>query len=379
MSGDMTGPAPAMAISELAAAALSCAALARARALAEWVGPGRTLTASGVLRPAEAVRACQDLGIEVPGPRLRSALDVDELMRDWLVAAAAGFVEMDGRHARAAPDLPAAGGGAHAGPEAIVSAWAQAAVAVLDLDEEPCSACLLVLDELSAADGPVTVDRLAGAVQGVLEPGMPESVPCPDCGQAHGPGGLLGLGDLLADEGEEDLAGHVEGAAGDLLAFGAVDIAGGAVRLTPLGSLLAAAVFDGLAPPPEADAEALVSAIGELPPPVARTVARRWLDARSAADAARELLAFAESADSAERLAAVAFAAQLGTGAKDAWRTWAGRPGIGAYARQWLRSQGEAVAEEPADEAWLAVDSLSVLLDDLTDIVPPVLLQAVLA
>jgi Plasmid pRiA4b ORF-3-like protein len=364
---------------ELAGAALSCAVLARARALAEWVGPGRTLTASGVLRPAEAVRACQDLGIEVPGPRLRSALDVDELMRGWLAAVAAGFLQIDGRRARAAPDLPAAGCATHPGAKAIVSAWVQAAAAVLDLDEEPCAACLMVLHELNAADGPLTVDQLTGAVRGVLEPEVPEGVPCPGCGQVHGPGGLPGLGDLLGDEDEEDLAGHVEGAVDGLLAFGAVDIVGGEARLTPLGGLLAAAVFAGLAPSPEADAETLVTAIGELPPPVARTVARPWLDARSTADAARELLAFAGSADSSERLAALAFAAQLGTGAADAWRPWAKRPGIGAYARQWLRSRGEVVAEDPADEAWLAVDSLSAMLDGLTDIVAPLLLQAVLA
>jgi Plasmid pRiA4b ORF-3-like protein len=383
VSGYMADRSPAMVTPELAVAALSCAALARACSLAEWVGPGRTLTASGVLRPAEAVRACQDLGIEVPGPRLRSALDVDELMGDWLAAAAAGFLQIDGRRARAAPDLPAAGSATPPDPNAIVRAWVQAAAAVLDLDEEPCAACLTVLHELHAADGPLTVDQLAGAVRGVLEPEVPEGAPCPGCGQVHGPGDLLGLGDLLGDEDEdedeEDLAEHVEGAVDGLLAFGAVDTVDGAARLTPLGSVLAAAVFDGLAPSPEADAEALVSAISELPPPVARTVARPWLGARSTADAARELLAFAESADSGERLAALAFAGQLGTEATDVWQQWAKRPGIGAYARQWLRSQGEVVAEDPADEAWLAVDSLSAMLDGLTDIVPPLLLQAVLA
>jgi hypothetical protein len=75
----------------------------------------------------------------------------------------------------------------------------------------------------------------------------------------------------------------------------------------------------------------------------------------------------------------LAFAGELGSEATDAWRQWAKRPGIGAYARQWLRSQGEDVAEDAADEAWLAVDSLSAMLDRLTDVVPPLLLQAMLA
>lgn len=263
-----------------------------------------------------------------------------------------------------------------------MSAWIQAAVAVLDLDEEPCAVCLVVLHELHAVDVPLTVDQLVGAVRRGVEPEEPEGAPCPDCGQIHGPGDMLGLGDLLgdADEGEEDLAQHVDGAVEGLLAFGAVRTTGGAARLTPLGSLLAATVFEGLAPSPEADAETLVSAIGELPLPVARTVARPWLDARSTADAARELLIFAESTDSSERIAALAFAGQLGSEAAGAWWQWAKRPGpgIGAYARQWLRSQGEDVAEDAADEPWLAVDALSATLDRLTEVVPPSLLQAVL-
>jgi len=262
-----------------------------------------------------------------------------------------------------------------------MSAWIQAAVAVLDLDEEPCATCLMVLYELHAVDAALTVDQLVGTVRGVVDPEGPEGAPCPGCGQAHGPGEMLGLGDLLGgeDDYEEDLAEHVDGAVEGLLAFGAVGTADGAARLTPLGSLLAAAVFEGLAPSPEANAETLVSAIGELPLPVARTVARPWLDARSTADAARELLIFAESADSSERIAALAFAGQLGSEATGAWWQWAKRPGIGAYARQWLRSQGEDVAEDAADEAWLAVDALSAMLDRLTEVVPPLLLQAMLA
>ena len=112
---------------------------------------------------------------------------------------------------------------------------------------------------------------------------------------------------------------------------------------------------------------------------MAWTVAQPWLGARSAADAARELLAFAESADGGQRVAALAFAGELGSDATDAWREWAKRPGTGAYARQWLRSEGEEVPEDPADEAWLAVDGLSVMLDTLADTVPPFLIQAMLA
>ena len=102
--------APELADAALADAAMSSPALDRALRLAAWVGHSRTLTANGVLRPVEAVQACDDLGIDLPGPRLRSALDVWELMRGWTTAVAAGFLELDGRHAWSAPDLPGPGG-----------------------------------------------------------------------------------------------------------------------------------------------------------------------------------------------------------------------------------------------------------------------------
>ena len=357
---------------------MSCAAMARARRLAEWVGPGRVLTASGVLRPAEAAQACRDLGIQLPGPRLRSALDVAELMRDWATAAAAGLLEIDGRQARA-QGLGQGDSSAPAGPESVLDAWARAATTLLDLGEEPCAGCLMVLHELHTAAGQLTVEQLEDAVAAVLEPVEPGGMPCPECGEVHGPGDLLNLDNLLGGEDEGDVAGHAADAVAGLLAFGAAHADDTAVRLTPLGTVLARSVFQGRAPSPDADVATVVSVISELPPPVARTVAWAWLDARSPAGAARELLTFAESAASGDRVAALAFAGGLGTGTIDAWREWAQRPGIGAYARQWLASQGEEVAEDPADEAWLAVDGLCVMLDTLADTMPPFLLQMLLA
>ena len=368
---------------EVADTALSCRALVRARDLAEWVGPGRTLTASGVLRPAEAVQACRDLGIELPGPRLRSALDVADLMRDWMTAAAAGFLELDGRRVRAAQDLPEAGSSTHPDLDAILHAWVQAATVALDLGEQPCAGCLTMLHELYSADEPLTMAQLATAVRTVLEPPEleePEALPCPGCGKVHGPGDLFSLGDFLSDENdEEDVASHAADTVTGLLEFGAADVTDETVRLTPLGAVLATSVFQGRAPSPDADAATLMSAISELPPPVAWTVAQPWLGARSTADAARELLTFAESADGNQRVASLAFAGELGSDATEAWREWAKRPGIGAYARQWLRSQGEQVPEDPADEVWLAVDALSVMLDELAETVPPFLIQGMLA
>src|SRR5215472_12310325 len=155
---------PESASPELAAAALACAPLARALKLAEWVGTGRALTSTGVLRPAEATRACLDLGIELAGPKLRSALDVDELMRDWDTALVAGFLLIDGRRVWAAQDLPDMGSSAHPDPKAVLDAWMRAAAFFLNLDEDLCASCLTVVLALHEADGPLTLGQLANAV-----------------------------------------------------------------------------------------------------------------------------------------------------------------------------------------------------------------------
>src|SRR5258708_12245305 len=98
-------PRPSLVSPELAEAALSCGPLARARQLAIWVGQGRELTGTGVLRPADAAEACRVLGIELSPGRLRSAKDVPGLMRDWEVAVTAGFIEPGASRVYAASDL----------------------------------------------------------------------------------------------------------------------------------------------------------------------------------------------------------------------------------------------------------------------------------
>ncbi len=398
-------PSAGVVSADLADAALACTALARARKLAEWVGPGRELTSSGVLRPAVAAEACRALGISLPGTRLRSALDVDVLMQDWVAALNAGFVVADGRRACAAPGLTAP-----PDPEGVLNAWVRTAALGIGVAGEPCAGCITVLHELFVADEPLSLEELADAVA-APDPEAAIGEPCPDCGRVHDAADLLGIGDLAYDEDEDndehedddeeyddqegeyedeydeeeyvedddgDSREHAEGTVAGLAAFGAAVASDGAVRLTPLGSMLAAAVFEGCAPAPDADAGALVSVISEVPPPVARTMTRPWLDARSADAAARELLAFAESADGEQRVAALAFCRELGPEAADAWREWAERPGFGAYARQWLATHGEPAAQDPADEAWLAVEALSIMLDTLPDMLPPSLLTAVL-
>ncbi|HEX6507633.1 MAG TPA: hypothetical protein VF221_08385, partial [Chloroflexota bacterium] len=287
----MLPPSVTVISADLADAALSCPALVRARKLADWVGAGRELTSSGVLRPAVAVEACRALGIPLPTQRLRSALDVDELMLDWAVANDARFIVTNGRYAYASPDLAAP-----PDPELLLNAWVKVAVTGLGVPDDPCAGCLTVLHELHTGGQPQSIEDLAAAVTALAEPETTRSEPCPDCGGIHNSADLLGLGDLLGGDliGGEEIDGtdgleHAEGTIAGLAAFGAVATADmdepdsadddGTFRLTPLGSVLAAAVFEGGAPEPDADAGAVISAISDVPPRVAWTMMRPWLDA----------------------------------------------------------------------------------------------------
>ncbi len=367
-------PSLADVAADLADAALACPALVRARKLAGWVGPGKELTSSGVLRPALVAEACGVLDIRLPRARVRSALDVHELMGDWAAAVDAGFIVAEGRRAYATSAM-------RAGPDAerVLNCWVQAAAGAIGADE-PCAGCLAVLIELGQSERPLSLDELANAVA-AAEPDVPGGEPCPDCGRVHAPADLLGIGDLLDDEdpGEPDSGEHAEATVETLLAFGAVDSSGELVRPTPLGSLLAAVVFAGYAPPPEADASAVMALSSDVPLPLAVKLAGPWLAARPADAAVRELLTFAESADGAERIAALAFADEIGPDAAAAWREWAEQPGFGAYARQWLADLGEPVTQDPADEGWLVTEALSIILDTLPDTVPPLLLAELLS
>ena len=356
-------PQPSAVTPELAEAALDCVALSRARKLAEWIGAGRQLTSSGVLKPALATQACRALGIELPPGRLRTALDVDELMQDWEVACLAGYIIPGSSRVRAT------GRSADATPQNVLEDWLRAASAELGLPGEPCPGCLTVLHELSEADGPLGLARLAEALRSA-EPAEDEDAPCPDCGEVHD---LPPLAAMIGYDGDDDLddsAEHAESAVVGLLRYGAATALASApagpgssgqawVRLTELGRMLAESIFIGCAPSADADIAALLEVLSVVPPQIAERLAAPWLAARSPAAAVTELLAYAESAEPARRMIAMAFAMGIGPEAAPAWRKWADRPGFGAYARVWLTEQGEEVAEHPGDQAWLTVEAFA--------------------
>jgi hypothetical protein len=377
-------PRPAAVTPELAEAALNCVPLARARKLAEWIGASRQLTGSGVLRPALAAEACHALGIELPPGRLRTALDVHELMQDWDLACYAGYIIPNGSRVRATRRL------ADTSPQGLLQSWLNAASAELGLPDEPCTGCLTVLHELSTAGGPLDLSRLAEAVRS-LAPGNAEDEDeqCPACGEVHDP---PDLDVLIGDDEDDDLddsAEHAESTIAGLVSFGAatspvaLSAPGGSseimVRLTPLGRMLAEAIFTGCAPPADADVATLIDVLGVVPPKIAEQMAAPWLAARGPATAVRELLAYAEAAEPDRRLITMAFAMGTGPEAAPAWREWAERPGFGAYARMWLTEQGEEVPEQSGDQAWLTVEALSAAGAAIPPELTPLVLGAALA
>jgi hypothetical protein len=338
-------------------------ALTRARKLADWVGDGKELTGTGVPRPAAAVEACQALGIPLPGPRLRSALDVAELMQDWVVALRAGYVISQGARAWAAPESKTS-----ADPQAALDTWLRAAAGELGVPDDLCPGCLIVLHMLHTAGRAVGLEELASAIAAA----NPEAgAPCPDCGEIHSPEALFDELLGVEDDDEVDDLEHTASTLAVLVAFGAATVSGDTAGLTPLGSVLATAVLEGCAPLPDTDAATLLEVLSTLPPLVAMIMAEPWLAARPPDDAAAELLSFAESVTDTRRVAALALAKKLGPGPMAAWREWASKPGFGAYARAWLAEHGKPVAVHPEDEAWLLTDAFSVILDGMGEAMMP--------
>jgi hypothetical protein len=375
-------PQPSAVTPELAEAALNCAALAQARKLAGWIGAGRQLTSSGVLKPALAVEACQALGIELPPGRLRSALDVDELMEDWAVACLAGYIIPSGGRVRGTGRL------ADTSPQSVLGAWLRAASADLGLLDEPCGGCLTVLHELSEASGPLDLAELAEAAR-TLGDLHDQDVPCPDCGELHDLSGLAAMAGFDVDEDPDDSLEHAGSAVAGLVSYGAATVLAVApaalsgsgqarVRLTPLGRMLAESIFTGCAPQGDTDAATLLDELINVPPKIAAKMAAPWLAARSPAAAVGELLAYAESAEADRRMIAMAFARDVGPEAAPAWRELAGRPGFGAYARMWLTEHGEEVAEHPGDHAWLMVETFTAASAAISPELMPLVISAAL-
>src|SRR5262249_40787643 len=141
--------------------------MTRARRLAGWVGPGKPVTANGVLRPAEVAEAGKVIDVAVG--RVRSAADVAALHHPWLVAQAVGLLAVEGERAVAGPgsvDDPLEG-------------WLAGLDAVLREESEDrhrrragivCLAVLTALEELAdSKEHPLSRPPLETVVRRLLE------------------------------------------------------------------------------------------------------------------------------------------------------------------------------------------------------------------
>jgi hypothetical protein len=357
-------------LAELADAARVSPAMSHVRKLADWIGAGRELTASGVLKPADAVEVCALLGIELPAKKPRSALDIDELMIVWATADRAGFIDVADRRVTASEGLRQ---WQRADADNTVAIWTRCVLESLGLtgatDEEPDLDCLAVLTVLYTGESAVGPAELAARIAEFSSGATPTGDGwCPDCGEFHAE-------DVGPDNDDIEL---VQDALVALAAFGVVTLDDDTAALAPLGHWLTNYMFRDSAPPADADAATLVTTLTGLPPVVAALMARPWLDARTPTAAADQLLTFAEATAGPARLTAVALAEESGPEAAPAWREWSGKPGFGVYARAWLAGhEGGDLGE--SDEAWLIVDALASILVALPTDLPEPLLSMMLA
>lgn len=353
---------------ELAAAALACQPLSHALKLAEWVGDGKAITGSRVLRPAEAVEACAALGIDLPQgkKKVRSAQDVPELANAWDAARDAGLITLNAKQAFGLgfQDLTA-------DPAAALDAWLRAVTAPLELPDDPCDVCLTVLAVIGQADDDgVELEEVLDTIYSAFHE-SPTEFPCPDCGQVHSPAEF--------DEDDEDTARHVAITLTGLDAFGAVAITGdggSVVTITPLGRMLAETIHAALAPSADDSPAAVVARLAALPARAMVLYARDWLAARTPVDAARELISTAESATPRLRAAAFDLATEIGPQATPALLEHAEAPGYGAYVRQWLAAHGEDAPVFARDEAWMQAEEMSALIERTPEGLATLALQA---
>jgi len=223
----------------------------------------------------------------------------------------------------------------------VLTGWLRALAVPLGMPDDACAQWLAAVAVLaSAGEGSVTAGEVRDAVFGAVD-------------------------DEEADE-------RADGWLADWTRFGAVVSAGapagGVLRITPLGRLLADSVTATLAPAPDEDAAAVVQRFITVPVRVAIRYLTGWLGARGMVAVAGELIDFAAAAMPYQRATAIDLAAELGPDAAAAWRQRAKLPGYGAYVREWLADQGEEVPDVPGDEAWMAAEMFALAVASLWSI-----------
>ena len=286
----------------------------RAMALASWLadsGP-RLLTGREVLRKPDVPVAAAVIGVKAPRT-LRSAADVPDLHRAWLLALAAGLVVVTGGKAVAR------------------------SIALPDQDAEVLSVWLDALRASAAAEyGPRSV---------------PDDI-------------LLSFLEVVAeDPAGPRVQGWVQSACWALLgAFGAV--AGGPV-VTPLGRWAMERLADSqpVMPGNLTAAEMLVR-LARFDQAQRRDLAWEWMAERDLEETAREILRAAASMSPRMRWLAADVAEEAGEEALPAWREALSEPMLAVHARCALITWDDAPELTGAEQLWLAVEAAAADLEE---------------
>jgi pRiA4b ORF-3-like protein len=332
--------------------------VAQAVKLAHWIGAGaRQVTAGEVLRRADVSAAGAALGVRLPA-KVRTAADVPALHRPWCTGVATGLLQISAGEVRCGPAMarwPPADG-------EMLTGWLAGLRAVCAAESDPRSkesVSLLVLAFLVVLDrdgGAPTGKNLWPAVDAALRD-VCDLYDKPYWRAWDAASRYADLGTLDPQAGLFTL----------LAAFGAATGDAGTPRITALGQWAMARTRDDLPTPasPQLPAGDLLARLARFDGAAERhNVAWPWLEARTTAGAAREILAAADQASPSLRSVAVAVAESLGDDALPAWREMTRAPRVGPYARAVLASDGRRRAVAEADRRWLAADWAAAALTD---------------
>ncbi len=319
----------------LAADAVRCAVLTRARLLAEWLANGRPVTAKDVLRPVDVPAAASAMKVQVPA-RTRTAADIEILHWPWTAARATGLITIGGGRAAAAAPATSAG---------HLESWWTALLAVLAVEshdrrgEGATVLCRALLAALASEPAPAAGD---------LEVAVREQLDQEDLRRQGAVYEAFRRGLM-----------PVEGGLAVLAAFGAVDQMG---RITALGRW-ASGRFAASTPQPvrsDLPAAELLARVAKLPRDDAWHTYVRWLDDQDLDKAVTAVLAAAAAGTPAQRIAGINLAAGLGEAAVPALMAALDQPMLASQVRPLLVAWGEHEhgTEEAAetDRRWLAVD-----------------------
>jgi hypothetical protein len=373
---DRLPPMRLPALDELAAQARKSPLLAAVARLTEWTGPGREADDAGELSAADTVAAATHLGLAAGDLSAVTAMDdVPELVHLWTLAADAGFLEDD--ETVFAPGETARQW--HSGTDdEVLEIWSQALaflmVDSLDIDADLDTERGDALDFYDAGTDLIVLLFLAGgeslpvaAADELICEGATDGLPADEAAaawaawtQAHGaPGGVLLR--RLADLGAVSLDDEEEGPV---------------ARLTPLGSWAVREEFTAsgveiplLPPPAEMTAADLVAAADGTSEDGFAAEAGAWLALRDPDTAAGELLDLGAAAGPVERMTATAVVRRLGAAAEPRWRAALDVPALSPYAKMALAEIGDGPSPElepqPGDIAWLVVDMLAAISEEL--------------